>query len=527
MYKVLIVDDELLVRIGLKSMVEWESVGFEIIGEAGNGEAAYEKYLALRPDVLITDIKMPKKDGFWLIEKVREENKEIPVVVLTCYDEFSYVREALKLQVFDYILKAEMEDEQVTGIMEKIFTHLEKQHLEIDKGSGNEMQSDNEDEQVIGFLIDERKSVQDVKQKLKSISWKVENKKYCLLQLDFNSSLSDDNYNKEQIASILSASKEIIINRMEKVGVQSIIKQFGKSLTCFIMGEHITSKKIMEEVGELKKSILQYFDIAFTSASTKVFSSLEEMKVESKWILSVADLMFYIDETVHVRQEDIVAKISAKTGRRERCVEVLIRATEEMNETQIQAQLEEMRQYFILRKHSSMDWKLELVHIIDDILKKCEVYLETEEINSENATIQKKILDANHINETLEQMQQFLVELGHLMQSKNVDNSQIVIAKAKDYIEQNYSEKLALEDVASAVGISKFYFSNLFKKVCGVNFSVYLNQVRIEKAKLLLKDTSANAGDVAYMVGFSDPQYFSKTFKKVTGKTVGEWKAGK
>lgn len=113
----MIVDDEMIVRIGLKSMINWQEIGFEIIGEAGNGEAAFEKYIALQPDIVISDIKMPKKDGLWLTQKIKEYNPETEIILLTCYDEFDYVRKALKFQVSDYLLKTEMEEQEIQQIM--------------------------------------------------------------------------------------------------------------------------------------------------------------------------------------------------------------------------------------------------------------------------------------------------------------------------------------------------------------------------------------------------------------------------
>jgi two-component system response regulator YesN len=90
MYKDLIVDDEVLVRVGLKTTIDWEAVGFTVAAEASNGEQGYEQYKKHLPDVIITDIKMPKKDGLWLIEQVRKEDTHVKILVLTVYDEFSF-----------------------------------------------------------------------------------------------------------------------------------------------------------------------------------------------------------------------------------------------------------------------------------------------------------------------------------------------------------------------------------------------------------------------------------------------------
>ncbi|GMQ62612.1 response regulator [Vallitalea maricola] len=131
MYKVLIIDDEVLVRVGLKTTINWENIGFTVVAEASNGEQGYEQYKKHMPDVIITDIRMPKKDGLWLVEEVRKENADVKILVLTCYDEFSYARKALKVGADDYILKSEVEDEELISIMSKIKNKIEVQNKKI------------------------------------------------------------------------------------------------------------------------------------------------------------------------------------------------------------------------------------------------------------------------------------------------------------------------------------------------------------------------------------------------------------
>jgi two-component system, response regulator YesN len=130
MYKVIIVDDEVLVRVGLKTTINWEANGFTIIAEASDGEQGYEQYKKHSPDVIITDIRMRKKDGLWLVEKVKKENPNIKILVLTCYDDFDYARKALKFGVDEYILKSEVEDEELIAVMQSI-----KKKLDTDRGT--------------------------------------------------------------------------------------------------------------------------------------------------------------------------------------------------------------------------------------------------------------------------------------------------------------------------------------------------------------------------------------------------------
>jgi len=125
MLKVLIVDDELLVRIGLKTIIPWEDNGFYIVGDASNGIEALEICQKTKPHIVITDIKMPKMDGIELSRKLKELDKKIKVIILTCYNEFDYAKEAISLGASDYVVKSTMEPEDLLGILYKIRKEIE------------------------------------------------------------------------------------------------------------------------------------------------------------------------------------------------------------------------------------------------------------------------------------------------------------------------------------------------------------------------------------------------------------------
>ena len=219
MYKVMIVDDEIFVRIGLRSMIDWESIGFQIVGEAGNGEAAFEKFLALKPDLVFTDIKMPKKDGFWLIDKMKEVNPNIEIIVLSAYDDFHYVRKALKLQVSDYLLKAEMEEEQIKEMMIK-------KRKEMEVGQGKEKKEsiepdiEQEKELLLGLMLNKQKPIEMLKDKFHVMNITYQEYCFCLVQFDFSSSLKERKGMIEQDTSLLFACKQLInasfLERYEK-----------------------------------------------------------------------------------------------------------------------------------------------------------------------------------------------------------------------------------------------------------------------------------------------------------------------
>ena len=519
MYKVLIVDDEMLVRIGLKSMIDWEKTGYEIAGEAGNGEAAFEKYLALQPQVLITDIKMPKKDGFWLIRKVKDHNPNIRIVVLTCYDEFNYVREALKLQVSDYVLKAEMEEEEIETIMQKIKTDLDESSME-QYVEPERVVPGNTGQRLIGLILDKDKPVSLIQSEFQQMGFDWGKSHYCFLQIDFSRALKS--YTGEQKVSILAACAQVAENRFRDKGIRCEIKQFRNSLTCLLISDTLNQMRLEYEVEGLQASIYQYFNIRFKSTNSEIVNQIEKIHENPDRIFKIADFLFYYEEGSHVAPGKDNSHTDCFFIKRSDLVIRLYEEAEKGNEENIQSSLEEMRHSFISRRLSSMKAKLEMVHTIDDILKRCGIYIQSQ--GPDTVIMQKNILDAEDIQEALAQMEKFLSVLTECIVNAKVDNADAVIRRAIDYMEQHYAEKLTLDEVAGYVGISKYYFSNLFNKICDAGFSSYLNEIRIREAKKMLKNPQMNVKQVAYLSGYNDQQYFSKTFKKYTGMTITEYR---
>lgn len=138
MYKAIIVEDEMFVRMGIRMSVEWEKLGVEIAGDAENGQAAWELYEKEHPDIVLTDIKMPVMTGIELIAKIRERDKRTRIVILSCLEEFSMIKEAMSLGVTDYILKLTMTQEDMVAVMDKVIGELKIYDVSVSAGEYSE-----------------------------------------------------------------------------------------------------------------------------------------------------------------------------------------------------------------------------------------------------------------------------------------------------------------------------------------------------------------------------------------------------
>lgn len=527
MYKVMVVDDEILVRIGMRSMIDWEKLGFQIVDEAGNGESAYEKFLISRPDIILTDIKMPQKDGLWLIEKVKEERPEVEIVILTAYDDFDYARKALKLNAAEYLLKAEMEEREVENLMLRLKEKLDKARKE----SAVEMRSEKEveieqQERLLGLMLSGYKPLALVKEQYEALGIPWNTYRCCFVQFDFQEAMQEKEYANEQVTNIISACRQLIQARFQSKYKYCILKQFGMSVTSLLMDSCLGQKKLEEDIIELQKSVCQYFGISFKSANSRIETEIDRVRANGEWIFQVSEGLFYVEAGGHKIQGSEDREQTADTIPGEVYTEELVTRLAEylMNadEENVYAILEEMRRNSIHSSLAPLDLKLKLVQLINSAARICHIYVQ--EKSEELLSFQKKLLQAGDLGGVFHVLKQCMDCMMEAVMKTTIGNAEQLVEKAKSWLEIHYGERISLEEVSRVVGISQYYFSHLFRKSQGIKFSAYLNEVRIRHAKEFLRDPKLTVAQVYELVGFNDQSYFSKTFKKITGITITEYR---
>jgi len=522
MYKIMIVDDEMLVRIGVKSLIDWQELGFEIVAEASNGQIAYEKYVALNPDLVITDIKMPKQDGLWLAKKIKEYNPNTEIIFLTCYDDFSYAKEAIKLKVSGYILKAEMEEEELKKILLEKKKKLDASVGQVVDLQNNKLHMRKQQEYLLGLLLSSNRSNELINEEFVKTQVQWNTGRYCFLQFDFRSGVKKDKNSDYQITNLITACLELIINKFQDEDVEVFSKQFGKSITCFLMAKNMNEVKILKCIEYLQSSIKQYFNISFKSANSPITDTIEGAREYLDWIYVASDYLFYLSDGEHLTKETMRKPSESQYIYDASVVKEFCEYIEESDQEGIYRKIDEIEKLLDTQRVNSLEVKLELSHMINDIFKRFDSCFQED---SDIFAFQKKVINAEELKEAIEIIRDFVKNIMIENSLGRADNSELLIKKAVQYINDNYANKISLDDIAGHVGISKYYFSVLFKREKGITFSSYLNTVRIEKAKQLLKNPQSTINDVVYEVGFNDSQYFSKTFKKYVGMTVTEYRS--
>lgn len=536
MIKTMIVDDEPWVCQVIEKLVDWESLGFEIIGEAHDGKDALEMILTQKPDLVLTDIRMAGMDGLALIQQVCSHGIETEFVVISGYSDFEYAKEALKFGVLGYLLKP-IEKEELLFYLNKIKTEKLKMAAE-----SNVMERLEEQLQESNRLLKEGYFRQQAIHHFKEIKgdlFTLNHMYSCnfhsgifrivIYHLDGPANFENREYDSNQSLLGLKRYLEekyrlkvneyvIIIDRYDLILVlnysekeqETIEKYLLRSVTdlqaAFVLN---LCFKLTVGVGD-KVSELQYLDESYRTALYCVESRIH-------WGVNCVIDSKVLQQYSKDKLDDIFS------------VEMRKMIKYKLNNHDYQGMSELLKEFYCRLEKDKTILPVIVFQISREIAKIFTGYAEenyryNEELQVLSGELQNRIAQCFQIS----QMRQlFLQVLEHYsaweMESSNKKNEHIILI-AKRYISEHYKEEIMLADVAAEVNLNPRYFGEMFKKEVGIGYNEYLTRFRIDVAKGLLKDTRIKPKEISVMVGYKDIKYFGKLFKKETGLSLTEYR---
>jgi len=517
MYKVLIVDDEALVRAGLKTTIDWENLGFVVIADAANGELGFEEYLKSEPDVVFTDIRMPKKDGIWLVQKIKEHNAEVKILVLTCYDEFSYAREALKAGAGDYILKSEVEDEELVEIMKKIKTSLD--YSTRTGADGYEMNVNHTSirTHLFDYYIQcgfcENSETSEMRQK---IGYTLDNKKTAFVYINIPSSF----------VHLTQVLLNLFFQYLDEKKIDYLYRETELGYRVLLSSDALEEDDIKKALLNLNKSSIQYFDKALQFVYTPVYDEVEGLKKYYESFSQSTSIFFYVLLTHFyiVRSDEVQIKEIEITDVVKKYRKEFVAIVNDGDMEEAKLLLSEIKEEAKGQKYKPKSIRIVFSNLINELFEHFKGALVEDSQLKRHETYHEEMMQSKTLDELIQRYTKFLIVLMNVVNKSNIGHSKLLIQRVLDYIEEHYVEGVSLENVASYMNLSKHYLSTLFKKETGENMTTYINRKKIERAKVLLMNPEYRIQDVVEKVGFSNQQYFSKMFKRITGMTVMEYK---
>jgi len=522
--KLIIADDEQFICIMLKNIINFETLGLELLGFAKNGEILLEMIIEKVPDIVITDISMPKLDGLEVIRLAKERGLNCRFIIISGFRHFEYAYNALKYDVEDYILKP-IEEDELNATLEKIANSIRRKNLIQDEG---------DNKAVRAFFI--KKAIYELEAKPLSLE-------------DTNSSFGTNFFDG------LFRMVELKIDYTEG-GVQQIyqdsssitnkLRNLTTQLFKPVCGDIIFEAKpdgimaLLNYRNEDDKKVTAYLTELFNKGNIfiEMFSGLNLTLCVGEAVNSVSKIA---QSKTQVRVAEW-ARMHYGIGRVIFSIDVdpnePFPATEKLNEFENKILFafksldanefgHTMENFFtfprpILCRKESMLFARKIRDTFFEMYEK--LIGEYTDFNTEFTKYRKSIHLAYTFREYkkayIDQICGIIKQLNELNSSRNSRPIRMACA----YIEKNYTKNIGLEEVSREVGLSSSYLSSIFGKQTGKNFTEYLTEYRIAKAKELLKNTNLNVKEIAYSLNFTDYRYFSKLFKKMEGLKPTEYR---
>jgi two-component system, response regulator YesN len=517
MHTVLIVDDEMLARVGIKSMIPWEEHGFHVIGEAENGSKGLDMARRLSPDIILTDIKMPVMDGITFMEKYKSLGGKAKFIVLSSYDDFEIVKDSMKMGAEDYIIKLEMQPNSLIDILCQAAAKIESEREENKRNYRRQKLFETNAKLIreqlfksllFGWIFEET----EAEERLNEVQ--IHLNPECIicmvLQID---NLEVYNVYAEKDRKILDyAALNIIGEILEDFKMGSALSinpaQYIVIFSCD--SEHVQNDLIQSISNQLKMALKKYLNLSVSagiSNNHKGYLSIEIAYSEA--VQAVQACFFYPRGSTimyNLQQDNLLKKEVLKDYQ---TIQKTIQAVQSGNIEVIKNGFDHLYQVFeefcFPTREFAKGFCFTLLFQVNSVLQ-LHVNCDPMYRDIENC------MTSLDFNRWLQNMEQAIIT--SILAMPEASN---LILRMKQYIDQNYFENITLEMISDHFHLSPNYFSNLFKRETGKTFVEYLTGVRIDRARQLLKETDMKMFEISRTVGYENEYYFSRVFRKVTG----------
>ena len=511
--RILIVEDEVMIRVGMGKLIENETE-HHIIGEAKNGREGYEMALRLKPDLIITDIRMPEMDGLEMLQKLHEEGMSVRTIILTGYAEFDYARTAITLGVNDYLLKP-------IGV-EDVREVLQKMELSMEQDARKQIGPETLLRDIyMGSIEGDKKEI------LTQFS------ESCGIGYSDTDGSSEKEMHFQLYLAYIGAEEAVyrqrLIDRIQqwKKSAKDGITIFEVSIDklqevlCFLYG---TSEKLQEMEQNFARKLLKYgMEECRTIWSRVDFTGMDEIYQKIQNLQEQLRYGLILDKSQLITEGWIQAykpeEYAYPVELENRIKTSICNGIVQNYQEDVEAFIHYHRSHAYLPqnvRHSYMQYATFISNLLQEIDRKSFSQLQ-------NLCLIRQMSEAR----TRYQLEQILQDMALFLknsQGKKEDISNYTIKRAINYIREHYMESISLEEIATNLDITPEYLSTLFNKEMDINFSVFLKEFRISHAKRLLKGTDRKIYEIAEAVGYHDSKYFMRVFKEVQGISPKEYR---
>lgn len=522
LYKIIIVDDEEEIRLGVRKKINWEEYGYEVVGDAENGQEALELAEKLKPDVIMTDIKMPFLDGLQLAKKVGEIIPSTKIIIFSGSDDLEYAHKAIKLNVAQYVLKP-INSVELIEVLVSLKEKLDKEYNE--KRDIEVLQNYYIDtipvirEQYLVSALEGRITKEQWEQDAKRLGLDFLDKylTVAIIGLDGKKSL-EDNY-EDNIGLVLISIKNIIDEVLNK---SSNFISFPYSDKIIILCTLKEKNEIIRFINNLTEAIRMFEVVFLTTISAgvgRIYNDVDKIRYSYK----SAEVALNYKQILGLGKAIYIEDVEPNEN-----INLVLEEDEEnrLNNTIKMLGKEEISNIYD-SLFSKLDgeiislnkYRIYIMEVMTVILKLINVYnINSNDIFGESFNFYSYIDKLDSIDEIKDFLIDKSININKKIKKERVNSSRALIEKAKAYIKENYMDyNLSVEIMCANLHVSPTYFSSVFKKETDMTFVNYLTTIRLEEAINLLNTTDEKTYIIANKVGYQEANYFSYVFKKKYG----------
>ena len=522
MWKVIIADDEKLICKLVQTLVDWNSLGMEIVGTAENGLEALALIEEKSPNILITDIRMPGCNGLELIKQAREIQPDIEIVIISGYAHFEYAQTAIAYGVGNYILKP-IKQAELTETLQKIVKRLEVSYKNNLSGSLPNAQNDLKKlrENLLKDILNGKTGFTADRME-KDYYFKLQEGvlQPFLFKIDF-----DVEKTGEAAFSIISQKAEELFT----VTMPGVCKE------CLFAFQDFTGYGILnygpENKDEVRKRLREF--LKQMEANKNLFGDVEFSLALGRGVTDINVLPDAMEETKQIIAERLIegcgrmlegAPIRSGMPKQqllEKYSKGIEHAIEMMEEKEAREAGDSLKEAVMRVPHIT---GREILEMVLDAGKLFVLRAGTENTEKIQREFVFRCGHCSHREQLFAELNKLQAEMIAEIKDKREKEATRPIRVAKQYILENYQKNITLEEICEMVGFSSAYFSVMFKKETGEGFAKYVTRVRIDKAKELLRETNMPVSEVCEKVGYNDRKHFTHTFHKMTGVNPAEFR---
>ena len=542
MLKIFLAEDEVVVRETIKRMIPWEELGFELVGEAADGEMALPLLLRQQPDLLITDIKMPFMDGLTLARLAKKEIPGLKVVILSGYDDFNYAKQAIGIGVEDYLLKPITKNALIERLSEirSRYEH-EKTQKEYYEKFQREMQAyeKNSSRDFFEALVGGSMDMMEVYKRAEKLGLDIVAEAYNVLIFTMNCD-EDFSGQRDEYSSWEAESLELLENFFASHSSAMLFRSNIFSYGVLLKGQRETIEENTRACVDEIRKILSRQDgrrewFLAVGQSVERLSQIQKSyhtasRAFSQRYLYDENILYYDEmETMEhpggqAETEDnaYLQKVDVNALNPAILQKFLSNGLQEETENFVKDYFyaigQEPMESLVFRNYVILNVRFSVISFIKGL--GCDTNemesADTEEVLAESG---------KNMESAIAYAKKMISQAIEIRDQNSGNKNRSILKNAVDFIDSHYmDEEISLNTVANVANVSSNHFSALFSQNMGQTFIEYLTTLRMNKAKELLRCTGMRSSEIAGEIGYKDAHYFSYLFKKTQGMTPSDYR---